>query len=164
MDEAAIESSLRAFREAAERRDLEAILATLSSDVVVRSPVTDRLPVAGIEEARELFGVVFAELGELVYTDELSSGDVRMLVYRGRLAGEEIEEAQLLRFDAAGKICELTFFIRPLPALAGVAARFAPALARRRHGPLRALAMRFAGVALRLLIAFGDRVGSRILG
>lgn len=163
MPETSIESSLKAFREAAERHELEPILATLAPDVTVRSPVTDRLPVAGVEEARELFGVVFAELGKLVYTDELGSGDTRVLVYRGRLAGEEIEEVQLLRFDAAGKIRELTFFIRPLPGLAGVAARFAPALARRRHGPLRVLVMRFAGAALRLLIAFGDRVGSRIL-
>ncbi len=163
MPETSIESSLRVFRAAAERHELEPILAVLAPDVVVKSPVTDRLPVSGLEEARELFGVVFEELGELTYTDELGSGDTRMLVYRGRLAGEEIEEAQLLRFDAEGRIRELTFFIRPLPGLAGVAARFAPALARRRHGPLRTLVMHIAGAALRLVIAIGDRIGARLL-
>jgi hypothetical protein len=158
------ESTLEAFREAAERRDLEAILATLSADVVVRSPVTDQLPVAGIEEARELFGVVFEEVGELAYTDELGGGDVRVLVYRGRLAGQEIEEAQLLRFGADGRIRELTFFIRPLVGLAGVAAGLAPRLARHRHGRALALLMRVFGAALRIAISIGDRIGSRLLG
>jgi hypothetical protein len=80
--------------------------ATLTPDVVIRSPVSARLRFEGIEDARELFGMVF---GELTYTDEFADADTRILVYRGRLAGQQIEE------------------------LAGVAARFAPRLARLRY-------------------------------
>lgn len=82
--------AVSAFRQAGERRDLEAILATLTPDVVIHSPVSTRLRFAGIEQARELFGVVFAELGEFTYTDELGDAESRVLVYRGRLVGEEI--------------------------------------------------------------------------
>jgi hypothetical protein len=163
MPDISIEPAVSAFRDAAERRDLEAILATLAPDVVIRSPVTDRLRFAGIEQARELFGVVFGEVGELTYTDVLGSADAWVLVYRGRLAGEDIEETQLLRLDAERRIREVTFFIRPLPGLAGVAAGLAGPLARRRHGVLRSVVMRVAGAALRFLVAVGDRVGSRLM-
>jgi SnoaL-like protein len=159
----AAEFTARAFRDAAERRDLEALLATLAPDVVVRSPVSARLRFQGIEDARELFEMVFGALGDFTYTDEFGDEESRILVYRGRLAGHEIEEVQVLRFAADGRIRELSFFIRPLPGLAGVAARFAPLLAARRHGRLRTLLMRVAGAALRLLVSFGDWAGARVL-
>jgi hypothetical protein len=164
MLDASTEPTVSAFREAAERRELEPLLATLAPDVVIRSPVSERLAFAGIEQARELFGVVFEELGEFVYTDEFDAADARVLVYRGRLCGEQIEEVQLLRLDSDGKIRELTFFIRPLPGLAGVAGGLAPRLARRRRGPLLAAVMRVAGIVLKSLVSFGDRVGSRLFG
>jgi hypothetical protein len=159
----ASEPPVSAFRDAAERRDLEALLATLTPDVVIRSPVSVRLKFEGIEDARELFGMVFGELGEFTYTDEFADAGTRILVYRGRFAGQEVEETQLLRLAADGRIREISFFIRPLPGLAGVAGRLAPRLARRRHGPLRAFVMWVAGWMFRLLVSFGDRVGSRLL-
>jgi hypothetical protein len=164
MLDASSEPAVSAFREAAERRELEPLLATLAPDVVIRSPVSERLSFEGIEQARELFGVVFEELGEFTYTDEFEAADARVLVYRGHLAGEQIEEVQLLRLAADGKIRELTFFIRPLPGLAGVAAGLAPRFARRRRGALLAAVMRVAGARLRFLVSFGDRVGSRLFG
>lgn len=164
MPDASTEPTVSAFRDAAERRDLEALLATLTPDVVIHSPVSARLRFQGIEDARELFGMVFGELGEFTYTDELADADTRILVYKGRLAGEEIEETQLLRLAPDGRIREISFFIRPLPGLAGVAGSFASVLARRRHGPVRTFAMWVAGWMLRFLVSFGDRVGSRLLG
>jgi SnoaL-like domain len=164
MLDASTEPAINAFREAAERRELEPLLATLAPDVVIRSPVSERLSFEGIEAARELFGAVFEELGEFAYTDEFDAADARVLVYSGHLAGEQIEEVQLLRLAPDGKIRELTFFIRPLPALAGVAGGLAPRLARRRHGALLAVVMRAAGAVLKILVSFGDRAGSRLFG
>jgi hypothetical protein len=164
MLDASTEPAVSAFREAAERRELESLLATLAPDVVIRSPVSDRLSFEGIEQARELFGVVFDELGEFTYTDEFGAADARVLVYRGRFSGEWMEEVQLLRLAADGRIRELTFFIRPLPGLAGVAAGLAPRLARRRRRPLIAVLMKVAGATLKFLVSLGDRVGARLFG
>jgi len=164
MADAAPEPTISAFRDAAERRDLEALLATQTLDVVIHSPVSARLGFEGIEDARELFGVVFGELGEFTYTDEVADADTRILVYRGRLAGQDIEETQLLRLATDGRIREITIFIRPLPALAGIAGRFAPGLARRRHGPLLGFVMWTAGHLLRFLVSSSDRIGARLLG
>jgi len=160
----ASEPSVSAFRDAAERQDLEALLATLAPDVVIRSPVSARLKFQGIEDARELFGMVFGELGEFTYTDEFADAGTGILVYRGRVACEEIEETQVLRLADDGRIREISFFIRPLPGLAGGAVLFTQALARRRYGPFRTFVMWVAGWMLRFLVSFGDRVGSRLLG
>jgi hypothetical protein len=164
MLDASTEPAVNAFREAAERRELEPLLATLAPGVTIRSPVSERLSFQGIEAARELFGVVFEELGELTYTDEFDAADARVLVYRGRLSGEQIEEVQLLRLAPDGKIQELTFFIRPLPGLVGVAGGLAPRLARRRRGTLLAVVMRVGGATLKFLVSLADRVGSRLFG
>lgn len=164
MLDASTEPAVSAFREAAEGRELEPLLATLSPDVVIRSPVSERLSFEGVEQARELFGVVFEELGELTYTDEFDATDARVLVYRGRFSGEQIEEVQLLRLAADGRIRELTFFIRPLPGLASVAAGLAPRFARRRRRPLIAVLMNAGGATLKFLVSFADRVGARLLG
>jgi len=46
----------------------------LAGDVVMYSPILTR-PFRGREDAIELFGVLFDELGEMQITDELSDGD-----------------------------------------------------------------------------------------
>ena len=154
-----------AFRAAGERRDLEALLGTLTPDVVIHSPVSARLRFEGIGQARELFTMVFAKVDEINYFDELGDERSRVLFYRGRLAGAEIEETQLLRLAPDGRIREITFFIRPFPGLAGVAAGLAPALARARgFGALRTGVMAIFGSALRVAIALADRIGARLLG
>jgi hypothetical protein len=154
-----------AFRAAAERRDLEALLGTLTPDVVIRSPVSARLRFEGIGQARELFRMVLPRIDEIDYYDELGDQVSRVLFYRGRLAGAEIEETQLLRLAPDGRIREITFFIRPFPGLAGVAAGLAPALARTRgFGPVRTGAMAIFGAALRVAISLADRIGARLLG
>ena len=164
MLDASTEPVVGAFRAAAEGRELEPLLATLSPDVVIRSPVSERVAFGGIEEARELFGLVFEELGEFTYTDEFEAEGARVLVYRGQLAGERIEEVQLLRIGADGKIAEISFFIRPLPGLAGVAGALAPRLARRRGGAPLAALMRVGGALLKFIVSFSDRLGARLFG
>jgi hypothetical protein len=154
-----------AFRTAAEQHDLEALLAALSPDVVIRSPVSARLRFEGIDQARELFRVVFAKLEAVDYFDELGDESSRVLFYRGRLAGSEIEETQLIRLAPDGRIREVTFFIRPFPGLAGVAAGLAPELARARgFGAVRIGVMAIFGATLRVAISLADRVGARLLG
>lgn len=154
-----------AFRAAAERRDLEGLLATFSPDVVIRSPVSARLRFEGPEQVREIFRVVLERLEVIDYYEELGDESSRALFYRGRLAGAEIEETQLIRLAADGRIREIVFFIRPFPGLAGVAAGLAPALARSHgFGPVRVAVMAVFSSALRVAISLADRVGARLMG
>ena len=153
-----------AFRSAAERRDLEGLLACFTPDAVMRSPVSASLRFESPEQLREIFGVVLPRIEAIEYFDELGDEHSRVLFYRGRLAGADIEETQLLRLAPDGRIREIVFFIRPFPALAGVAAGLAPELARARgYGPVRIAVMAVFGSALRVAIALADRIGARLL-
>jgi hypothetical protein len=153
-----------AFRTAAERRDLEGLLATFTPDVVIRSPVSARLRFEGPKQVREVFRIVLERLDVIEYYEELGDKTSRALFYRGRLAGAEVEETQLIRLAPDGRIREIVFFIRPFPGLAGVAAGLAPALARSRgFGPVRVAVMAVFGAALRVAISLADRIGARLL-
>ena len=59
---AAASATTRRFREAAEARDVDALLATLSEDVVLRSPITDRITFRGRAQLGELMQSVFATI------------------------------------------------------------------------------------------------------
>jgi hypothetical protein len=156
--------NVAAFRVAVERRDLEGLLACFTPDAVMRSPVSASLRFENPAQLREIFGIVLPRIEAIEYFDELGDDATRVLFYRGRLVGVEIEEAQLLRLDPEGRIREIVFFIRPFPALAGVAAGLAPELARARgFGPVRVAVMAVFGSALRVAIALADRIGARLL-
>ena len=114
---------------------------------------------------REVFRVVLDRLEVIEYYEELGDETSRALFYRGRLAGADVEETQLIRLAADGRIREIVYFIRPFPGLAGVAAGLAPALARSRgFGAVRVAVVAFFGSALRIAIALADRVGARLIG
>jgi ketosteroid isomerase-like protein len=154
-----------AFRAAAERRDLEALLACFSDDAVIRSPVSARLRFEGPKQLREIFGIVLERLEVIEYFEELGDERSRALFYRGRLAGADIEETQLIRLTPDGRIREIVFFIRPFPGLAGVAAGLAPELARARgFGPVRIAVMAVFAAALRAAISLADQIGARLMG
>jgi hypothetical protein len=154
-----------AFRAAAERRDLDGLIACFSDDAVIRSPVSARLRFEGPDQLREIFGIVLERLEVIEYFEELGDESSRALFYRGRLAGADIEETQLVRLAPDGRIREIVFFIRPLPGLAGVAAGLAPELARARgFGPARIAVMAVFAAALRAAISLADRIGGRLMG
>jgi len=153
-----------AFRTAAERRDLEGLLACFTDDAVIRSPVSARLRFEGRKQLREIFGIVLERLEVIDYYEELGDDSSRVLFYRGRLAGADVEETQLIRLADDGRIREIVFFIRPFAGLAGVAAGLAPELARARgFGPARIAVMAVFGAALRGAISLADRIGARLM-
>ncbi|HEY7255765.1 MAG TPA: hypothetical protein VH476_03690 [Solirubrobacterales bacterium] len=153
-----------AFRTAAEQRDLEGLLACFTNDALIRSPVSARLRFEGPTQLREIFGIVLERLEAIDYYEELGDESSRALFYRGRLAGADVEETQLIRLAPDGRIREVVFFIRPFAGLAGVAAGLAPELARARgFGPVRIAVMATFGAALRIAISLADRIGARLI-
>ena len=56
------------FRRAEEAHDIEGVLETLAPDVVVRSPITDRVTFQGRDEVRELLRSVFATIDDISFS------------------------------------------------------------------------------------------------
>jgi hypothetical protein len=104
------------FREAIERRDIDAIGRLLAADIVFHSPVTFH-PFIGRETVTRLIGEVAQVFEDFRYTDELEADGAHALIFRATVAGREIEGIDLLRFDAHGLIADFTVMLRPLSAL-----------------------------------------------
>lgn len=104
------------FRLAAESKDLEAMTATLREDVVLHSPILFR----GFEGRDVVLGVlthVVATLEDFRYTDELATERTVVLRFKARVGDRELEGIDFLELDEAGRVAELTVFMRPLSAV-----------------------------------------------
>jgi hypothetical protein len=120
-----------AFRKAVEARSLDEMLAPFAEDAVLHSPITFK-PFEGRAAIRMLLGILLEVFEDFRYTDELASadGDTLALVFRARAGGRELEGIDLIRFDTAGRIRDLTVLIRPRSAIEALLAEVAPRLQR----------------------------------
>jgi len=109
-----------AFRTAIECRDAAALRAVLHPDIEFRSPAVYR-PYRDLSAVVRLVGVVFEVLEDFRYVSEIRQGDDEILRFAARVAGREIEGVDLIRYDADGRVRELTVMIRPYAGLRAVA-------------------------------------------
>jgi hypothetical protein len=137
-------------------------MQALSPEVLLRSPVLKK-PFAGRDAARELFGVLFETFGPMQITAEFGDEDSHAFFWRGELAGRYIQGVDLLRYDAEGKIAEVSVMIRPLVDFGLFASKIGPRLAARRS-PGRGMLLRLLASPLRGILIAADLVASRLLG
>lgn len=131
-----------ALQRAAHDHDVDAVIACFATDIVIRSPVTQRIRFAGIEQAEDLFRRVFTVISDIRFYETVGEGErTQVIFWRGRVGRQYLEEANLLRLNSDGLISEMTVFMRPLSGLLTLAAELASALASR-HGKVRALVVR----------------------
>jgi hypothetical protein len=110
------------FGTAVEARDLDAVMATLSEDVVLRSPVVFK-PYRG----RAVVGAILEAVGRVFedfsYTREIGAPDARdhVLVFQARVGDKQIEGCDFLHVDENGAVDELVVMVRPLSAALALA-------------------------------------------
>lgn len=125
------------FERAAHAHDADAVIACFANDIVIRSPVTQRIRFAGIEQASELFRCVMSVISDIEFYETIGEGEKSQVIFwRGRVGKHYLEEANLLRLGEDGRIEEMTVFMRPIPGLLALATGLAAELASRRH-PIR---------------------------
>ncbi len=154
----------RRYREAVEARDAEGVVATLSEDAVLRSPISSLARFEGRAAIGDVLRVVFEQISEPTGVTEMGDGDEeRAVIIRSRVRGEDLEEAVWLRFDERGLIRELTMFIRPVPALTALMAAIGPPLAAR-HSRTRGAIAAAMTRPLAALTRHGDPIALRLAG
>jgi ketosteroid isomerase-like protein len=163
---------MKELEAAAHAHDVDAVIACFAPDIVVRSPITERIQFRGAAQVAELFRCVFEVVSDIQFYETVGDGDpVQVIFWRGRVGRHYLEEANLLRLDQHGRITEMTVFMRPVPGLLALTTALGAALARRRH-PARARAIRvLAGTvaalyragepAILALVAAGTRTDAR---
>lgn len=152
--------SVSRFHRATGAHDVTAALAELADDVVIHSPLTDRVAFTGLAEARALFEVVYDKLSDLNYHTVIGDGPARAMIGTGMVGGQHIDATFLITLDEQDKISELTLFVRPLPGLAALMAALGPPMARR-YGRSRFTAGLLRAMTAPLVFATkaGDRTG-----
>jgi hypothetical protein len=151
------DSPARAYREAGEARDLDALMNALTPDVVFHSPLSATARFAGQRDLRRLFGVVLGAVSDMRYHTDVGDDRTRMVAATARVGRQEIEEAALLTLNEDGLVEEITMWVRPLPGLTALMAAIGTGLAKGRPGlPL------LVGAAVKPLHAL-TRAGDRTL-
>jgi hypothetical protein len=113
-------SEQSAFRVAVESKDFDALEATLSPDVVFRSPVVFA-PYEGREAVAGLLRVVGQVLApQLTYQWQVREGDREVLCFRSRVGDREVEGVDLIGYGEDGLVAELVVMMRPASALAAM--------------------------------------------
>jgi hypothetical protein len=107
------------FREVVEAKDLAALEAILSEDVVLHSPVTFR-PFEGRAVVGHVLRTVAQVFQDFRYVAELESGELTTLVFKARVGEREVDGIDLVRTGDDGLIDDITVFIRPLSGLSAL--------------------------------------------
>jgi hypothetical protein len=119
----------QAFRLAVEVHDLDRMMAAFAENAVLHSPITFQ-PFEGRAAIRRLLGIILSVAQDFRYTDELDAQDgTKALVFRARVRDRDVEGLDLIRFDEAGLIRDLTVMVRPRSGLEALLAEVAPRLA-----------------------------------
>ena len=151
-----------AFPAAIAARDVDALIATLASDVVLHSAVTN-VPFTGRELVADTYRSVLESFQELRIVDEFESGQTHAFFWEGRMGGREVWGADRIRLDADGKVREITVVGRPMSGVATFLTDIGPRLARRRRGGLVAKLLRYSSLPLPPLLSSLDPVSAWIL-
>ncbi|MFJ9019831.1 nuclear transport factor 2 family protein [Streptomyces sp. NPDC102259] len=114
---------MRAFREAVEAGDLDAVEALLAEDVVFTSPVVFK-PYPGKAITASILRGVTRVFEDFRYDRELDGADGRdhALVFRARVGERELTGCDFIHLNEEGLIDELTVMVRPLSGAQALAA------------------------------------------
>jgi ketosteroid isomerase-like protein len=127
-------SNRPSFRSAVEAQSLDDMMALFREDAVLHSPITFQ-PFEGKAAIRRLLGIILQVFQEFRYTDELADADGRtkILVFKCKVKSEggrlrDAEGIDLLRFDDAGMIRDITVMVRPRSSMEALLAEVQPKL------------------------------------
>jgi hypothetical protein len=150
------------FPAAIAAKDVNALIETLTPDVVLYSAVT-RTPFEGREVVADTYRSVLESFEELRVVDEFQNGDTHAFFWEGRMEGRYVAGADRLRLNQDGKVREITVVGRPMSGVATFLTGIGPRLARRRRGGLVATLLRVTALPLPPLLAQLDPVTRWIL-
>jgi hypothetical protein len=114
-------SVVHPFGTAIEAGDEDAALATLSPDVVFRSPAVHKA-YEGRDVVSALLRVVGRTFENFRYTNEWRDGDTTILFFEANVGDRDLQGVDILEHGDDGLVERFTVMIRPLSGLQALAA------------------------------------------
>lgn len=135
-----MEDFVSRYRTASEAGDIDGIMATLTPDVELVSPISGRMVFRGSDDVGLLVSAVYKSLKGLRWTDSLGEGERRVIVGEARLLGVRLTDAMVFDLAPDGRIRRIGPHIRPWLALTLFAVVLGPKLGIHPGAIRRALA------------------------
>jgi hypothetical protein len=152
-----VDETVATWQEASTTHDAAAVRRCLAPGVELISPLTEVFRFRGPDEVTEVLEAVWEVLTDVRWHTAVGTGSTRALFFHATARGQVVEEAQLLRFDADGRITELTLFGRPLPGVTAVMVGIGGPLLRRQGRPVVARLIGAAVAPLAVLTRVGEK-------
>jgi SnoaL-like domain len=135
-----MDDAVSRYRSASEAGDVDGIMAALTPDVELVSPISGRMVFRGSDDVRLLMEGVYGSLKGLRWTDTLGDGERRVIFGEARLLGVRLTDAMVLDLAPDGRIRRIGPHLRPWLALTLFAVVLGPKIGLRPGVVRRALA------------------------
>jgi hypothetical protein len=150
------------YRRGGELADVELVGRALHPDVVLSSPLSDRVRFAGRDAVLEVIGAALSAFDGLRHHTEIGDERTRVLVGSATVDGVAFDETTVLQLGEDGRIVAIALSIRPLPALVAVLRALGGRLLARRGRPAAGRAVRVALTPLVALTRLADRLAGAV--
>ncbi len=134
-----MDDAVERYCAASEAAAIGELMAALSPDVEVVSPISGRMVFRGHDDVRLLLGAVYGSLSDLRWARTVGDGDVRVVLGTTRILGVRMTDAMVFELAPDGRIRRISPHLRPWLALTLFAAVLGPQIARRPAVVRRAL-------------------------
>jgi ketosteroid isomerase-like protein len=112
-----VNEAVARYRAASEANDIDGVMAALTADVEVVSPISGRMVFRGADDVRILFKAVYGSLRGLRWQDELSDGRICVITGETKIGPVRMTDAMVLELADDGRISCVRPHLRPWLAL-----------------------------------------------
>jgi hypothetical protein len=121
-----VDDAVARYRSASEANDIDALMATLSPDMELLSPIGRRFVFRGERDLRVLLGAVYGTIKRLRWREEVGDGSLRVVLGDCTIGPLWLGDAMVCELDEDGRIRRVTPHLRPWLALSLFALAIGP--------------------------------------
>jgi hypothetical protein len=125
-----MDDAIARYRTATEANDIDGIMATMTPDVELVSPISGKMVFRGESDVRILLKAVYGTLKSLRWLDEVGSGTVRVLTGGAKVGPVKLGDAMVFELADDGRIRRVSPHLRPWLALTLFALVLGPKVGR----------------------------------